>query len=71
MVLLIAIAQALPVFLVGIIFRSKELVWVSAVVMTIVAAVTGSSTYFVADFVGIAIAVGAAHAVIGGGENRT
>jgi len=70
MVLFITIAQALPVFLVGVIFKSKELLWLSAFVMTIIAAVTGSSRYFVVDVIGIAIAVGAAYAVMGGSKNR-
>ncbi len=71
MVLLIVIAQSLPVFLVGVISGSKELLWLAAVAMTIFATVTGGSVFFVADFLGIAIAVGAAYAVMGGGKNIT
>ena len=71
MVLLIVLAQALPVFLVGVISGSKQFLWLSAIAMTVIAAVTGSPTYFAVDFIGIAIAVGAAYAVMGGGENIT
>lgn len=71
MVLLIVIAQAIPVFLIGVISKSKEYLWVSAIVMAIVAAVTGSSKYFVVDLIGIGVAVAAAHAVLGDGEKRT
>lgn len=71
MVLLIIIVQALPVFLVGVMSGSKQMLWLAAIVMTIVAAVTGSSSYFVADFIGIAIAIGSAYAVMGEGKNIT
>lgn len=71
MVLLIIIAQSLPVFLVGVMSGSKQLLWGAAVVMTFIAAVTGSSAFFVADLLGIAVAVGAAYAVMGGGKNIT
>jgi hypothetical protein len=71
MVLLIVIAQALPVFLVGVMSGSKELLWLAAIAMTVFAAVTGSSAFFAADFLGIVIAVGAAYAVMGGGKNIT
>lgn len=71
MVLLIVIAQALPVFLIGAISKSKEYLWVSAIFMTIVAAVTGSAKYFVVDLIGIGVAVAAAYAVLGDGEKRT
>lgn len=71
MVLLIVIAHSLPVFLVGVMSGSKQLLWLAAIVMTVIAAVTGSSAYFAADFLGIAIAVGAAYSVMGGGKNIT
>ena len=71
MVLLIVILQALPVFLVGVMSGSKELLWGTAIIMTIIAAVTGSAEYFVVDMVGIAIAFGAAYSVISKGKNKT
>lgn len=71
MVLLIVIAQALPVFLIGVMSKSKEYLWFSAIVMTIVAAFTGSSKYFVVDLLGIGVAVASCYAVIGYGEKRT
>ena len=71
MVLLIVIAQSLPVFLVGVMSQSKQLLWLSAIVMTLIAAITGRSEYFEADFIGIALAVGAAYTVMGGRKNIT
>ena len=51
---------------------SKQLLWGAAVVMmTFRAAATGSAAFFVAASLGIAIAVGAAYAVMGGGKNIT
>lgn len=44
---------------------SKQLLWLAAIVMFFIAAVTGSPSYFLADFIGIAIAVGTAYSVMG------
>ena len=70
MVLLIVILQAIPVFLVGVLTKDKNLLWLAAIVMTLVAAFTGSSRYFVVDIIGIAIAFGAAYALIGGTQEK-
>jgi hypothetical protein len=57
MVLVIAVLQALPVLLVGLLTRKQSLAWVAAGVMSLLAIATGSAAYLLADLFGIALAL--------------
>lgn len=56
MVILIAVLQALPVYIAGVLLQDRVALWVAAIIMTLVAAFTGSEQYFFVDFAAIVVA---------------
>lgn len=55
-ILFIMLVQAVPVYLIARIFKDERLVALSAIILAVLAVVTGSAAYAVLDLVGIAVA---------------
>ncbi|MDZ4251497.1 MAG: hypothetical protein U1A72_02880 [Sulfuritalea sp.] len=64
-VVFIALIQAVPVFLVGFLTGNRWALIVAAIVMAVIAAMTGSSRFLFADLIGVGLAVVLAWAATG------
>lgn len=56
-VLFIALIQAVPVYLAGVITRSRMALMIAAAIMTVIAVMTGSPRFLFADLIGIGLAL--------------